>query len=926
MQFAEIYHAFVAPHLAGREIHIPRDHLLVVYAGVANKQSLSSSLSFLQEAGSVPLQLVQVLNHEQAEIWPLLAKASLILTDGSEIGRRYGLRAMAADLPVLHLAGTAIQNAGLEVTGSEPGNIAAAIRLILTEPWLRRELVRRQRAFLESCDSAYVAAILRVEADSSPARVSGSYDWLLEGPFDDFCSQAVVNRSLALALEEDGQQVDLVSLKGLGPLAPDPAFLAREPEIERMWQRADFVLSRDVVLRNLYPPSVLDMRGLTRVLVNYDWKESGLPVDFVSAFNSSLNLVTVTNRFVAKTLRDNGIRVPIAVVGHGVSSPLAGVTKNSEPSDVFRFLHVASPLHPEGVGTLLAAWGKGFSLADGVELLVRTVSDFHEQVGDQIAALDLDYPHHAPVRLIHEDVAVDQLHALYAMADAVVCPIWGEGGEEPLVEALWHGKPVVSTSFGSRWSICTPDTAWLCDFSFSYSRSHLGITASVLAAPDEGSLIEAMHEVRAASSQEIARRVNNGQALLRERCRWDLVARKTRAAIEALEKLDSTVLRMPKIGWVSTWNTRCGIATYSEALTFGLPPDLLTIFASRNATLEGSDAANVRRCWTQGWVEDDLEELYAAIRAEGVEALVLQFNLSFFPFNALCRLVDRVEADGIPVFLFFHSTMDVERPMGGYVRLADGLASLSQATRVVVHTVSDLNRLKNIGLVDNVMLFPHGLPEPFGGDRKAIRRTLGVDDRVVLATFGFLLPHKGLREIIRAVGLMRHSNPDIHLMMLNALYPADVSREELEACKALIRAEGLEHCITIEAGFLSEGEIISRLSAADIVVYPYQNTQESASGAVRLGLASGTPVACTPLQIFEDIAAVVRTLPGISPEDLASGLTDMLADRSVLAKQAEMQAQWSRQIVWPVIRNRLEGVIRGILLDKRMAGYGAPLA
>ncbi|MGQ3674130.1 glycosyltransferase [Xanthobacter sp. TB0139] len=963
MLFAEIHRHFIAPHLSGAVVDIANDRLTLLYVGQgADHAIVLEAFHRLQRPGAVPLHLVlagagsgvgelsgaDVSVHEQdgvageSTFWPLLVQAGLVIWDGSDEALPHALKAMGADVPVVCLApsrageGSAlaqgIRAAGLEVQGRTPEQIAAAARVVLEEPWLRRELVRRQRAFLETLDMG------ELEAAFGPQPVSGAGDnshiggWRIEGPFDSSYSLAIVNRSLALELERQGEDVGLVSMDGPGRLPPDPAFLAAEPEVERLWQRAAAMAMPDVVTRNLYPPYALDMRGLTRLLSNYAWEESGFPPAHVAAFNSSLNLITTTSHFVTKVLRDNGVRVPIAMVGNGIFElpcelPRQQGGQPARDAAIYRYLHISSCFPRKGVDALLAAWARGFSRHDKVELVIKTFPNEHNDVAGQIEALQRDYPELAPIHLIEKDLDEADIHALYADADAVVCPARGEGFGLPMAEALAHGKPVVTTGFSGQRDFCTPETAWLCDFSFDWSRAHLGVTASVWAEPDVDSLIASMKAVRAAPAAEVAVRVAKGQALLHENYRWPVVASKTRTAVAALEQLDCSVLRLPKIGWVSTWNTRCGIATYSEALTRDIPPERLALFANRNAVLEGPDAPNVHRCWTLGWVADDLEELYAALRAEKVEALVLQFNLSFFPLEALCRLVERVEKDGVPVFLCFHSTMDVERPVeagGGWLRLGEGRQSLARATRILVHSASDLNRLKAIGLVENVTLLPHGLPEPFAGDRGQMRHALGLEGRTVLATFGFLLPHKGLREIILAVKRMRVSRPDLHLLMLNALYPADVSRAELAACQALVKAEGLEDCVTIVSDFLEDEDIMARLSAADVIVYPYQNTQESASGAVRLGLASGTPVACTPLPIFEDVAPITRTLPGISPDELAAGLSDMLADREALAEQAERQAQWAAQIIWPVMRNRVEGMIRGLLLDRQMVRFGAP--
>ena len=72
--------------------------------------------------------------------------------------------------------------------------------------------------------------------------------------------------------------------------------------------------------------------------------------------------------------------------------------------------------------------------------------------------------------------------------------------------------------------------------------------------------------------------------------------------------------------------------------------------------------------------------------------------------------------------------------------------------------------------------------------------------------------------------------------------------------------------------FLPDDESLALLSAADLIVFPYQDTGESASGAVRYGLAIGKPVAVTPLPIFDDVVLRCLTLPGISPKEIAQGI------------------------------------------------------
>ena len=165
-----------------------------------------------------------------------------------------------------------------------------------------------------------------------------------------------------------------------------------------------------------------------------------------------------------------------------------------------------------------------------------------------------------------------------------------------------------------------------------------------------------------------------------------------------------------------------------------------------------------------------------------------------------------------------------------------------------------------------------------------------------------------------------------HLLMLNALYPAASSQEEREACRRLINDEGLWHCVTFVTDFLTEDDALSLLSLADVVVYPYQQTQESSSAAVRLGLASLRPVAVTPLAIFRDVAPVTHCLPGTRPADIAAGLWELLADRSVPSgATASRQVRWVEEHAWTSVSERFWGMVRALDPGKRHREEGREL-
>src|SRR5580698_4383137 len=193
---------------------------------------------------------------------------------------------------------------------------------------------------------------------ATPRAESARETWQVEGPFDSFYSLAVVNREFARALRRAGENVALVSRDGPGEYPADIEFLADNPDLAEMVEHGWIAGTPAVAFRFQYPPHVRAMRGGLRVLANYAWEESGFPAPWVREFNNSLDLITVLSEYVAKLLRDHGVRVPICVTGAGVEQIVSGSDAAVAPAQrlartPFRFLHVSSGFPRKGLDVLL---------------------------------------------------------------------------------------------------------------------------------------------------------------------------------------------------------------------------------------------------------------------------------------------------------------------------------------------------------------------------------------------------------------------------------------------------------------------------------------------------------------------------------------------------------------------------------------------
>ena len=587
---------------------------------------------------------------------------------------------------------------------------------------------------------------------------------------------------------------------------------------------------------------------------------------------------------------------------------------------------------------LLAAYGKAFRASDDVTLVIKTFPNPHNDAKERLAALQRQDPGFPDVVLVDEDWPQAEMAALYRHCHAFVAPSRGEGFGLPMAEAMGFGLPVITTGWGGQTDFCTGETAWLIDYEFAPARTHLAVEHSAWAEPDRDHLAELMAAVRRATPQELAPRVSAARARVAAEFTWEKVVEKTRAAVAALDRMP--LLRAePRVGWVSSWLSRCGIASYSASLSQAIPPDRLRIFASRAHETVARDAANVTRCWDAGGL-DEGDELAAAIDGAGIDALVIQYSFGFYSTDRLAKIIAHSKARGRAVHLFLHSTQDVDNPdfkasLGGIV------PTLETVDRIYVHGVDDLNRLRAYGLAANTVLFPHGIPAPetaqatwsaeaagsaaatdssaaAGSDARSGATVHGAADaqgrlagRRVIASYGFLLPHKGAAQLVEAFATLRPADNDLHLVLCCALYSEPASAPTRDAVAALIAHHGLGDRVTLITDFLPDEQSLSWLQRAHLVVFPYQHTQESSSAAVRMGLASGRPVAVTPLSLFDDVGDAVHRLPGVTPNDLAAGIARLLADPQLLASRRQAAERYVASRAWPALAQRLLDIIDG---------------
>jgi glycosyltransferase involved in cell wall biosynthesis len=734
-----------------------------------------------------------------------------------------------------------------------------------------------------------------------------AFNWRVEGPFDSSYSLALVNREVALALSESGLRVALHSTEGPGDFVADPGFLRDRPDIAELHRRvADLPSAQaDVSSRLLYPPRVADMDSRFNLLHDYAWEESGFPAAWADSFNDSLQGISALSHHVQKIMIDNGVAVPLSVGSAGVDhwERIEAEAGYAIEAKAFRFLHVSSCFPRKGADVLLKAFGDAFTWSDDVTLVIKTFVNPHNEVHRWLDEARRDRPDFPDVLIIEEDLSDERLKALYGKCHALVAPSRAEGFGLPLAEAMMSGLPVITTAWGGQLDFCSTETAWMVDYDFTEAKTHFGLFQSVWAEPRRDCLAQAMREVWSSDAETRGERVNRARKQLKAAFRWSDVAHRMTDFVRGLAA--SPRPRPPRIAWVSTWNKRCGIASYSAHLVGHMPTTEIKIFATVSNEKTVADGDNVVRCWDSE-APDTLLSLSAALGLEDPNVVVIQFQYGFFEFYSLSRFILEQKRAGRVVIVMLHATQD---PPHAPERKLSMLAQAFRACdRLLVHNIADLNRLKALGLVDNAAIIPHGIPTFDALPADEVPPT-AASARFRIASYGFCLPHKGLPQLLDAVSILIDEGRDVDLLMLNAEYPVGESADLARSLTARIQELGIEDRVTLDNRYLSDADSFRALSTADLIVFPYQGTGESSSAAVRYGLAVGRPVAVTPISIFDDVSDAVHRFPGVSPEEMARGIASIVDDAGAREAVAGVALRWRAAHRYTALGRRLYNML-----------------
>jgi glycosyltransferase involved in cell wall biosynthesis len=157
---------------------------------------------------------------------------------------------------------------------------------------------------------------------------------------------------------------------------------------------------------------------------------------------------------------------------------------------------------------------------------------------------------------------------------------------------------------------------------------------------------------------------------------------------------------------------------------------------------------------------------------------------------------------------------------------------------------------------EKVHVIPHGTPDVPFTDPALFKKEIRAEGRQVLITFGLISPRKGIQVAIKALAAVVPRHPEALYIILGKTHPAIVKRygeSYRESLQKLVDRLGLHDNVRFVNRFVSLGELLTYLRAADLYISPYLNEEQISSGTLAYAVGCGRAAISTPYWYAQEI-------------------------------------------------------------------------
>jgi glycosyltransferase involved in cell wall biosynthesis len=370
-----------------------------------------------------------------------------------------------------------------------------------------------------------------------------------------------------------------------------------------------------------------------------------------------------------------------------------------------------------------------------------------------------------------------------------------------------------------------------------------------------------------------------------------------------------------RFGFVSTYPpTICGLATFTSSLF------------SELVTAAGNDGAVIRLVETpQSFagsevvgelVAGDLSSAYRSAELLNTgDVAIVQHEYGVYGGVDGDEVLSLLRALTVPSVVVLHTVLSA--PTANQKSVLESVAALADA--VVTMTATASARLASSYDVDmrKVSVIPHGAP--------AIRHhALTVrTERPTVLTWGLIGPGKGIEWGIEAMAAIGDLYPTPRYVVAGQTHPKVLLRDGeayRERLKAQVNDLDLMADVSFDSRYRDNVALGELVDSADVVLLPYDSTDQVTSGVLIEAVAALKPVIATrfphAVELLSDGAGLL--VPQKNPAAIAAALRTLLTHPDLAAGMTKAAGATAPELLWSAVGHRyLE--LAGHLIRTRVA-------
>ncbi len=369
-------------------------------------------------------------------------------------------------------------------------------------------------------------------------------------------------------------------------------------------------------------------------------------------------------------------------------------------------------------------------------------------------------------------------------------------------------------------------------------------------------------------------------------------------------------------GFLSTYPpTQCGLATFNAALashlTGGAPGNGVVRLLSADAVGGGLAVDRTAPRVAHTWHTDTPGGWAAAanvLNRHGVA--IVQHEYGIYPGLDGNEVLPLLRAVKVPTIVVLHTVLST--PSVTQRSVLERIVATADA--VVTMTDTARQRLTSGYRVDarKVTVIPHGAGSHSSAPRAA-------HDVPHLLTWGLLGPGKGIEWALRMLALLRDLDPMPTYTVAGRTHPkvlehhGDVYRESL---KALAAELGVADAVRWDDVYHDQAALSRLIRSADVVVLPYDSTEQVTSGVLIEAVGADVPVVATE---FPHAVELLADGPGLlvphqDPEAMAAAVRHLLSSPDAAHHRNGLTG--GPTLRWPAVAARYRALATRLVRDR----------